>query len=109
MTAALEGGEWSAARPGRTLPSEDPVPILQEAGWATGPVWAGGISRPHRDSIPDCPARSKSLYRRSYRAHKSLIACKIKSRQMKQQYEYLVGFAAYSELFRNYKHIDRFC
>jgi len=21
MTAALEGGEWSAARPGRTLPS----------------------------------------------------------------------------------------
>ena len=22
MTAALEGGEWSAARPGRTLPPE---------------------------------------------------------------------------------------
>ena len=30
---ALEGGEWSAARPGRTLPlGKDPVPILQEAG-----------------------------------------------------------------------------
>ena len=30
--AALEGGEWSAARPGRTLPpGKDPVPILQEA------------------------------------------------------------------------------
>ena len=27
--------EWSAARPGRTLPpGKDPVPILQEAGWA---------------------------------------------------------------------------
>ena len=40
MTAALEGGEWSAARPGRTLPPwKDPVPIAQEAGWAPGPVW----------------------------------------------------------------------
>ena len=37
MTAALEDGEWSAARPGRTLPpGKDPVPILQEAGWASG-------------------------------------------------------------------------
>jgi len=59
MTAALEGGEWSAARPGRTLPpGKDPVPILQEAGWAAGPVWTGGKSRPHRDSIPYRPARS---------------------------------------------------
>ena len=59
MTAALEGGEWSAERPGRTLPpGKEPVPILQEAGWATGPVWTGGKSHPHRDSIPDRPARS---------------------------------------------------
>ena len=29
-----------------------------EAGWAPGPVWTGGKSRPHRDSIPDHPARS---------------------------------------------------
>ena len=34
------------------------VPILQEAGWGPGPVWTGGKSRPHRDSIPDRPARS---------------------------------------------------
>ena len=27
-------------------------------------------SRPHRDSIPDLPARSQLLYRPSYRAHK---------------------------------------
>ena len=47
-------------------PGKDPVPILQEAGWAPGPVWTGGKSRPHRDSIPDRPARSQSLlyYRR---------------------------------------------
>jgi len=63
MTAALEGGEWSAARPGRTLlPGKVPVSILQEAGWAPGPVWTGGKSRPHRDSIPDRPARSQPLY-----------------------------------------------
>jgi len=48
---------------------KDPVPILQEAGWATGLVWMGGKSRPHRDSIPDRPARSQSLHRLSFRAH----------------------------------------
>ena len=54
MTAALEGGEWSASRPGRSLlPGKEPVPILQEGGWAPGPVWTGGNSCPHRDSIPD--------------------------------------------------------
>ena len=59
MTAALEGSEWSAARPGRTLPpGKDPVPILQEAGYPPGPVWTGGKSHPHRDSIPDRAARS---------------------------------------------------
>ena len=39
-------------------PGKDPVPILQEAGWAPGPVWMGGKSRLHRDSIPDRPVRS---------------------------------------------------
>ena len=58
----------STSRPHFT-PREDPVPILQEAVWAPGPVWAGRKSRPHRDSIPDRPARSQSLYRLSYRAH----------------------------------------
>ena len=57
MTAVLEGGEWSAARPGRTLsPGKDPVPILQVVGWAPGSVWTGGKSRPYRNSIPDRPA-----------------------------------------------------
>jgi hypothetical protein len=35
-TSALEGGEWSASDPGRSLP---PVPIVQEAGWAPELVW----------------------------------------------------------------------
>ena len=47
----------STPRPHFTL-GKDPVSILQEAGWAPGPVWTGGKSRPHRDSIPDRPARS---------------------------------------------------
>ena len=50
-------------------PGKDPVPIVQEAGWATGPVWTGGKSRPHLDQIPDRPARSQSLYWLSYPAH----------------------------------------
>ena len=50
-------------------PGKDPVPILQKAGWAPGPVWTGGISRPHRDWIPDRLTRSQSLYRLSYRTH----------------------------------------
>jgi len=58
----------STPRPHFT-PGKDPVPILQEAGWASGPVWTGGKSRPYRDSIPDRPARSQSLYRLSYPAH----------------------------------------
>jgi len=60
----------STPRPHFT-PGKDPVPILQEAGWAPGPVWTGGKSRPHRDSIPERPARSQSLYRLSYPAHPS--------------------------------------
>jgi hypothetical protein len=32
-------GGWSAPRLGRFTPGKDPVPIVQEAGWAPGPVW----------------------------------------------------------------------
>ena len=46
----------------------DPVPNVQEAGWASGSVWAGaenfGLTVIR---TPDRPARSKSLYRLSYR------------------------------------------
>ena len=60
------GGQPHA--PAAYTPGKEPVPIVQEAGWAAGPVWTGGKSRPHRDSIPDRPARSQSLYRLSYPA-----------------------------------------
>ena len=51
------GGQPHA--PAAYTPGKEPVPIVQEAGWAAGPVWTGGKSRPHRDSIPDRPARSQ--------------------------------------------------
>jgi hypothetical protein len=58
----------STPRPNFT-PGKDSIPILQEAGWAPGLVWTGWNSRPHRDSIPDRPARSQSLHGLSYPAH----------------------------------------
>jgi len=47
----------STPRPHFT-PGKDPVPILKEPGWAPGPVWTDGKSRPHQDAIPDRPALS---------------------------------------------------
>jgi len=47
----------STPRPQFT-PGKDPVPILQEAGWAPGSVWTGGKSRPHRDQIYTCIIKS---------------------------------------------------
>jgi len=39
---ALEQGEGSASCPSHSLPlGKDPTPIVQEAGWAPGPVWTG--------------------------------------------------------------------
>ena len=70
-------------------PGKVPVPIVQKAGWAPGPVWtdaenlaATGIR------FPDRPARSQSLYRLRYPTHAS-----------KQ---------AYSEIYRSVK-VIAFC
>jgi hypothetical protein len=59
------GGQRHA--PAAFIPGKDPVPTVQEAGWAQGLVWIGvenfaltGIRS------PDLPARSDSLYRLSY-------------------------------------------
>jgi len=32
---------WSASRPEAFTPGKEPVPIVQEAGWAPEPVWIG--------------------------------------------------------------------
>jgi len=35
----LDGGGWSTPCPSHFTLREDPVPIVEEAGWAPGPVW----------------------------------------------------------------------
>jgi hypothetical protein len=49
-TSALDGGEWSASRPGHALP---PVPIEQEAGWAPEPVWTQRLEEKSSASAGD--------------------------------------------------------
>ena len=54
-------------RPGRFTPGKDPVPIVQEAGWAKGGVWTGAENlAPTGIRSPDRLALSESLYRLSY-------------------------------------------
>ena len=51
-------------------PRKDPVPILQEAGWATGSVWIGAENlAPTGIRSPDRPSRNQSLYLLRYLAH----------------------------------------
>ena len=66
------GGQRHA--PTALTPGKDPVPIVQEAGWAQGLVWTGGKFRPppgfdHRTVQPV----AQSLYRLSYPAHFDII------------------------------------
>jgi hypothetical protein len=87
LISALDGGEWSASRPGRTLPpgKGHPVPIVQEAGWAREPVWTQrleekSLSLPGIEPrSPSRPARSQTLYWLSYPGsmgfHLSILNC----------------------------------
>jgi len=71
LTSALEGGEGVSVTPQPHLtPGKEPVPIVQEALWASGPVWTGAENlAPTRIHSPDLPAHRQSLYRLSYPAH----------------------------------------
>jgi hypothetical protein len=49
------------------LPGKDPLPVVEEGGWAPGPVWEGSENlAPTGIPSPDRPACSESLYRLSY-------------------------------------------
>src|SRR5215467_7130556 len=62
-------GVWSAPRPGRFTPGKDPVPNVQEAGWAPGPVWTCAKNlAPTGIRSPDRPVRRQTLYRLRYQA-----------------------------------------
>jgi len=72
MTTALEGGKWSAARPGRTLPSGKIQYAFYRrlggpqgrSGWAENLVPTGIRSR-------TVQSVAQLLYRLSYPAHKT--------------------------------------
>jgi hypothetical protein len=55
LTSALDGGEWSASRPGRASPpgKGPPVPIGQETGWAPEPVWTQGLEEKSSAPVGD--------------------------------------------------------
>ena len=76
MTAALEGGEWSAARPGRTLPpGETRYPFYRRLGGPQGRTGRAENLVPtgirSRTVQPVVSRYTDSLYRLSYQAHKS--------------------------------------
>jgi len=56
--------------PAALYPPKDPVPIVQEAGWAPGSVWTGAKNLAHTGiRSRDRPSRSQSLYRLRYPAY----------------------------------------
>jgi hypothetical protein len=64
--------EWGVSVTPRPLftPGKDPEPIVQEAGWAPGPVWTGAENlAPTGIRSPARPALSQSLYRLRYPGH----------------------------------------
>ena len=70
MTLALDGGGGRPHALAASTPGKDPVPIVQEAGWASGPVWTGAENLAVTGiRSPDPPASSQSLYRLRYPAH----------------------------------------
>jgi hypothetical protein len=64
------GGRVSVTPRPLLISGKDPVPIVQEAGWAPGPVLAGAENLASaRIRSPDRPAVIQSLYRLSYPVH----------------------------------------
>jgi hypothetical protein len=78
LTSALDGGEWSASRPGSFTPRERAPGTHWIGGWV-GPravldaVVERKIPSTRRESNPDRPARSPALYRLSYQKAKGKV------------------------------------
>ena len=79
MTTALEEGEGSASRPGRSLPpGKTRYPLYRRLGGPqgrSGQVWK--ISPPTGIRSPDRPARSQSLYQLRYSPNPPSEPCRI--------------------------------
>jgi hypothetical protein len=68
------GKRWGVSVTPRRIitPGKDPVPIVQEVGWALRPVWTGAVNLalPIRIQSPGRLARSQSLHPINYPAQK---------------------------------------
>jgi len=64
LTWAQYRGGWLTPQPGRFTPENDPVLTVQEAGWATGPVWPGAENISHAEiRSPDRATFTESVHR----------------------------------------------
>jgi len=62
LTLALDGDGWSAPRSDRFTYGNDPVPVIQEAGWEPGPGRTSAENlAPTVIRSPDCSARGELL------------------------------------------------
>ena len=67
LDQALKGMRGQCHAPAAPYPGKDPVPTVQEAGWAPGPVSTGAENLASTGiRSPDRPVRSQSLYRPRY-------------------------------------------
>ena len=67
LTSALDTCRCSTTGPCPFTSEKDPVPMVEEAGWALGLVWKGAENlTPTGIRSRKLPARSESLYRLSY-------------------------------------------
>ena len=63
FTLGARWGGWSTPRTGRFTSGKDPVPIILEAGWASGTFWTDAKKlAPTGIRFPDRPTRIESLY-----------------------------------------------
>jgi len=73
-------------------PRKVPVLIVQEAGWAPGPVWTGAENLAATGiRSPDRPAHSQSLYRLSYPAHKYYVIHSLNPSYIYNCFETFIG------------------
>ena len=79
---------------------KEPVPTVQEAGWAPAPVWTGAENLALTGiRSPDRPARSQSLYRQSYRGPHSFCGYRLFPNTFNIVVCFLVGNSPASEFY----------
>jgi hypothetical protein len=94
-------------------PGKDPVPIVQEAGWAPGPVWTDAENlAPTGMRSPDRPSHSQPMYRLGYPVLLRRGLNEKESFVRKQHYferNLAVNFATSVRHIQRWAHMEKFC